>query len=268
MKRIGIIGAGTMGSAIARSLTGGALIYDSQTSQSERLSGVQGITIAASLEALLEESETVILAVKPQTLPSLYPALSRHDKLWISIAAGVPLSRLQSGLQSERVVRLLPNIAAGDKKSVTALAAGPRCREASIAEAKEAAACFGAVIPLEEHLFGAFIGISASAIAFMLDFVHALSMGGVAEGIPYPKALEIAAATMGSTTALITSSGRHPIDLASSVCSAGGTTIEGMEALAEGAFEATVMRAVRASAEKSRNLEAAATDHNTSEDKQ
>lgn len=266
MKRIGIIGCGTMGSAIARSLPDGALVYDSQKNQSERLFGVQGITVASSLAVLLEESETVLLAVKPQVLPSLYPALSRHDKLWISIAAGVSLSRLQAGLQSERVVRLLPNIAAGEKKSVTALSAGALCSEAAVAEATRIASCFGTVIPLEEQLFDAFIGISASAIAFMLDFVHALSMGGVAEGIPYAKALEIVAATMDSTTALIASSGRHPIDLASSVCSAGGTTIEGMEALADGAFEATVMAAVRASAEKNRNLEATALDHNNRED--
>jgi pyrroline-5-carboxylate reductase len=121
---------------------------------------------------------------------------------------------------------------------------------------------------LEEHLFDGFIGISSSAIAFMLDFVHALSMGGVAEGIPYAKALEIVAATMGSTTALLASSACHPIALVSSVCSAGGTTIEGMEALADGAFEATVMAAVRASAEKNRTLEATALEHNNREDKQ
>ncbi len=268
MKRIGIIGCGTMGSAIARSLTDGALVYDSQMSASERLSGVPGITIAASLETLLKESETVLLAVKPQVLPSLYPALCRHDKLWISIAAGVSLSRLHAGLQRERLVRLMPNIAAGEKKSVTALSAGPLCSEASVAEATEIASHFGTVIPLEEHLFDGFIGISSSAIAFMLDFVHALSMGGVAEGIPYAKALEIVAATMGSTTALLASSACHPIALVSSVCSAGGTTIEGMEALADGAFEATVMAAVRASAEKNRTLEATALEHNNREDKQ
>jgi len=266
MKRIAIIGCGTMGSAIARSLEGGALVYDTLPSQSERLAGVAGITIAPSLAALLNESETVLLAVKPQTLPSLYPALSQHDKLWISIAAGVSLSRLQAGLQSSRVVRLLPNIAATEGRSVTALVAGAACPEAETVEATAIAAGFGTVIPLEEHLFDAFIGISASAIAFMLDFVHALSMGGVAEGIGYGKALEIVAATMGSTTALLASSRRHPMDLVSSVCSAGGTTIEGMEALADGAFEATVMSAVRASAEKSRNLEASALDHITSED--
>ena len=266
MKRIGIIGAGTMGSAIARSLGDGVLVYDNQVSQRERLSGTAGIVIVSSLDQLLEESETIVLAVKPQTLPSLYPTLSSHDKLWISIAAGVSLSRLRAGLKSERVVRLLPNIAARERRSVTALAAGPACPAACASEASAIAASFGTVIPLEEHLFDGFIGISASAIAFMLDFVHALAMGGVGEGIPYPQGQQIVSATLASTTAILDSTGRHPMDLVSSVCSAGGTTIEGMAALADGAFEATVMAAVHASADKSRTMEATASDHITSED--
>lgn len=266
MKRIGIIGCGTMGSAIALSLEEGALVYDSDTGQLERVKGKAGIECSSSLTDLLERSETVLLAVKPQSLPALYPTLSSYARNWISIAAGVSLARLSEGLKSEHVVRMLPNIAALQRMSVTALAAHRQCPASMVEQAMAIGRSFGTVVALDEHLFDGFIGISASAIAFMLQFVHALSMGGVAEGIPYPQAKEIVTATLKSTTALLDSSSRHPIDLVSSVCSAGGTTIEGMASLADGAFEATVMDAVRASAQKSRIMEAEASNHNRCEE--
>lgn len=265
MKRIGIIGCGTMGSAIAQSL-GNALVYDSQKSQLDRIGSKEGIEVASSLEDLLERSETVLLAVKPQVLPTLYPTLSHYQRNWISIAAGTSLSRLSEGLKSETIVRLLPNIAAREQKSVTALAAHTKCPPSFASEAASIARSFGTVVELEERLFDGFIGISASAIAFALEFVHALSMGGVGEGIAYPQAQKIVTATLGSTIAILESSSRHPVELVSSVCSAGGTTIEGMAALADGAFDATVMNAVRASAQKSRTMEAEALNHNSSEE--
>lgn len=266
MRRIGIIGCGTMGSAIALSLDGGALVYDSLESQRELIRGKAGIEVAASLTDLLQRSETVLLAVKPQSLPALYPTLSSYERRWISIAAGVSLSRLSRGLKSEAVVRMLPNIAALEQKSVTALVAHQGCSPSFVKEAIMIGERFGAVVELEEHLFDGFIGISSSAIAFMLEFVHALSMGGVAEGIPYPLAKGIVSATLKSTAALLDSSNRHPVELVSSVCSAGGTTIEGVAALADGAFEATVMDAVRASAQKSRTMGAEAIHHTSSEE--
>ncbi len=265
MKRIGIIGSGVMGSAIARSLGDGVMIYDTQAHQLAQFKGESDIVCTSSLDALLQGSETVILAVKPQSLPSLYPALAPHDRLWISIAAGISLTHLSSALKSTKIIRMLPNIAALQKRSVTAVAAHPGCTRPSVEQALTIARSFGDAIELEERLFDGFIGISASAIAYMLHFVNALALGAVAEGIPYPDAQRIITSTMESATALLKASGAHPIELASRVCSAKGTTIEGLQALAEGGFDATVMDAVRRSAEKSRILEAEALHHTNSE---
>ncbi|MFA5447005.1 MAG: pyrroline-5-carboxylate reductase [Sphaerochaeta sp.] len=270
MSQLGIIGCGTMGSAIALSLKCKVLVYDSLAEQLKKLEGQQHITIASSLEELLAQSDTIILAVKPQILPSLYSTLrsAKGEKRWISIAAGISLAQLSEGLQSKEIVRLMPNIAAAKRASVTALAATEKCSSFLIRDANEIASSFGAVFALDEKLFSAFIGISGSAIAYMLQFVHALSMGGVAEGIAYPLAKEIVTQTLVSTTAMLADEKAHPMELASSVCSAGGTTIEGVAALANGAFEATVIDAVRAASEKSRIMEAEALDHRKNEDKE
>jgi pyrroline-5-carboxylate reductase len=269
MSQVGIIGCGTMGSAIAQSLDRKVLVYDSLAEQLTKFEGHKQITVVSSLQDLLLQSDIIILAVKPQILPSLYSTLSAmRDKKWISIAAGITLAQLSEGLKSSDVVRLMPNIAAAKGASVTALASLEGCSPSLVAEATKIASSFGVVFALEEKLFSAFIGISGSAIAYMLEFVHALAMGGVAEGIAYPLAKEIVTQTMGSTVAMLVDGKTHPMQLASSVCSAGGTTIEGVTALANGAFEATVIDAVRAASEKSRIMEAEALDHRKNEDKE
>ncbi|NBK23332.1 MAG: pyrroline-5-carboxylate reductase, partial [Spirochaetia bacterium] len=93
------------------------------------------------------------------------------------------------------------------------------------------------------------------AIAYVFQFFHALAMGGVKEGIPYPQSLAISRDTCLSAAALQKKDHANPVALATMVCSAGGTTIEGMQALAEGSFDATVMAAVSASSAKFRLLE-------------
>lgn len=258
MQKLGIIGCGNMGGAIAQSLPDGAVVYDSDQQKMEVLTRFPGIEAASSLEDLLDRSQRVLLAVKPQILPSLYPILRKHnssEKAWISIAAGVPLAVLAEELGSDQVVRFMPNIAASQKAAVTAYAAHPNCWAENLAYARDIAHSFGQAFHLNESQFSAFIGISGSAIAFILQFCHALSMGGVREGIPYPQALEIVSATMNSTNALLSTSKQHPVALATMVCSAGGTTIEGMQALCEGAFDAVVMQAVKSSCSKSKAME-------------
>ena len=109
------------------------------------------------------------------------------------------------------------------------------------------------VIP--EKLMAAITGLSGSGIAFVFHFVHALALGGVREGFPYPQALEHALDTIDGATALLRSTGDHPIAFESRVCSPAGTTIEGVKALEKGGFTDAVLEAVSASARRAHELE-------------
>ena len=122
-------------------------------------------------------------------------------------------------------------------------------------DAFEIASAFGSAFVLDERLFPAFIGLSGSGIAYVFQFIHALAMGAVEEGIPYQRAVEIAADTMDSAITLVKESGRNPVELASMVCSAGGTTIRGMNTLASGGFDSAVIGAVKSATERSITLE-------------
>lgn len=77
-------------------------------------------------------------------------------------------------------------------------------------------------------------------------------MGAVAAGMPRAQAYEFAAAAVAGSAQLVLETGRHPGDLKDMVCSPGGTTIEGVRALEEGAFRASVMNAISACVEKAK----------------
>ena len=257
--RISIIGSGNMGSAIALALSDSdyeVAVYDKAREKAEETAAQkEGIKVLDSIEEAAG-SDAIILAIKPQVMPSMYIALREIETgLWISIAAGVPLSVLEDHLGTGNVVRFMPNIAAGAKKAVTAIAAGNGVPAEGRELAFEIAGTFGTSYFLPESLFPAFIGISGSGIAFIFEMMHYMALGGVRAGIPYPDALSIVRDTMMSAATIQKSSGRNAIDLETMVTSAAGTTIEGVKKLQDRNLGAAVMAAVDAAVDKSIELE-------------
>lgn len=250
---IGIIGCGTMGGAIATALVkSGKHKVRVCDHHPDRIAETGAES--ASVEDILAASDIVILAVKPQSLPSLigsFPPETQPAEGWISLAAGWNCSRLENVLGSHEVVRYMPNIAARVGASVTAVCPGSRARQELVDDAVSLAGLFGSAFLLDESLLPAFTGISGSGIAYMFQFIHAMAMGGTHAGIPYGRSVAIVCDTLKSAVALQEAEGKNPVELMTGVCSAAGTTIEGMSILAQKGFDAAVMAAVAAAADKS-----------------
>ena len=81
-------------------------------------------------------------------------------------------------------------------------------------------------------------------------FAEALADGQVDIGVPRDKAYLYAAKTMEGAAKLMLESGKIPAELKDSVCSPGGTTIEGVRALEAGAVRSSVIEAVIAAYKK------------------
>lgn len=256
---IAIIGAGNMGGAIASALSENpeyrVAVYDSDRAKAEGLASGKEIRVLNALEDA-KGYHVLLIAVKPQILPSIFSDIANLKAgLYISIAAGITLAELREKLSTDKVVRYMPNIAAKCRKSVTAVALSDALTEYEKEDAMDIAKSFGAAFQLEEKLFSAFIGISGSGIAYVFEMMHQMAMGGVREGIPYPTSLDIVRDTFESAISLQKESGKGAIELETMVCSAGGTTIEGVKALQDGAIGSTLMNAVSAAADKSRKME-------------
>ena len=259
-KKVSVIGTGNMGGAFAEALSKAKdldlCLYDSYGPCARKIAeGKENVRVLDSMEDA-GGSDIVIIAVKPQVLPSIYADLAKlQPGFFISIAAGVTLEKLRKNLGTDKVVRFMPNIAAKVSSAVTAVAFSPALDDGQKALAMEIAQSVGSAFELDENLFAAFIGISGSGIAYMFELMHQMAMGGVKEGIPYQKSLSIVADTMLSAARLQKATGASAADLETMVCSAKGTTIEGVKALADGNFANAVINAVSAAARRSEELE-------------
>lgn len=257
--KLGFIGMGSMGTAIAR----GALehgfvaptdLFFTTRSQSTQHPLTQDFAVShlQSNSQLLQKCQLVVLAVKPKQLPALLSEIRGFldNHLVISVAGGVSVAQLQSALSPEvPVIRAMPNINALVGQSMTAICPAENVTSEQKQTATQLFSSVGEVMELEEPQFGAFTALAGCAPAWTFAYVEALSRAGVAAGLS--KSQASAAATqmlLGSAKMLASaqSQNTHPGTLIDQVCSPGGSTIAGLLAGEEAGFSASVVRMVQA----------------------
>lgn len=256
--KLGFIGMGSMGSAIATGVLKAEFVSPSDLFFTDTAPGDKplttefGATRCQNNAQLLSTVDTVVLAVKPKHLPGVLAEIKPvlGDTLVVSIAGGVPLSVLEAGLAPDaRVVRVMPNINALVGASMSAVCGGTSATTEDRQFALDLFNAVGQAIELEESLFGAFTALAGCAPAWTYTYVEALAKAGVAAG------LTKADATLAATQMLLGSArmlaagiekGQHPGQLVDAVCSPGGSTIAGLLAGEDVGFSAAVVRMVQA----------------------
>jgi pyrroline-5-carboxylate reductase len=262
---IGFLGAGKMATALAKGVTSAGLVAPSQIRASDPVFGARtsfaketrGKTTASNI-AVVQFANVLILAVKPayvaELLEEIRPALTPKH-LIISIAAGVPIAKLENGLGAgARIIRVMPNTPALVSASATAYALGKSATAADAALAQRLFAAVGLVFQVKESLLDAVTGLSGSGPAYIYLIIEALSDGGVASGLPRDIATKLAAQTVYGSAKMVLETGQHPGALKDMVTSPGGTTIEGLHEMEKGKVRGVLINAVRAATEKSRKL--------------
>lgn len=223
------------------------------------LAGRYGVrTSSDNLEAA-RQSEVVIYAVKPQLMAEVLKETSDAldlNKVVISIAAGVPLRAIESLLQKElRLIRVMPNIAASVKESATAFSAGKHARKEDIELARTIFNSVGKSVYLREnYLMDAITGLSGSGPAYIFIIVDALADAGVKMGLARKDAQYLAAQTVLGAAKMLMETGEHPGQLKDRVTSPGGTAIAGIHTLEKGGLRTTLINAVEAATQRSKEL--------------
>ena len=259
MAVIAFIGCGNMGGALARAaakspLTERLLLANRTQEKAARLAEELGAEVCSNADAA-REAGVLFLAVKPQGLEAMVAGIrgelsARKRVLIVSMVAGWTLEELTALLGAHPVVRIMPNIPVAVGGGVTMLCASDAVTEQEKELVKELLAASGMVSELSEPLMEAASGVTGCGPAFAAMFVDALADGAVACGLPRKEAIAYAAQMMKGTAELLLYSGEHPDALRDRVCSPGGSTIQGVRKLEEGAFRAAVMNAVIATWEK------------------
>jgi pyrroline-5-carboxylate reductase len=264
-KSVGIIGGGNMGEALIAGVIQSGLLtpreilfHEPRPERAKYLQEKFEVTPVGSNSQLPRRASTLILAVKPQSVPEVLPDIApllKPHHLLISICAGVPLSYLQSFFpRPVRMVRAMPNTPALIQKGATALAPSPEARPGDISTAEGIFQAVGITVLVKESQMDAVTGLSGSGPAWVFAVIEALAAGGVKEGLSQDFALNLTTQTVLGAAHLIQATGKHPATLRDQVCTPGGTTMAGLYAMEEGGLRLALMNAVIAATKRSKEL--------------
>ena len=259
--KIGFLGAGNMGGAIAKAVCAAGyaadvILCDKDESKTAALAAELGCESGAI--ASLTACDTVFLGVKPQYLreatAQLCTVLANRRPLLISMAAGVSLETLCALAPGYPIIRIMPNTPVGIGKGMVLYTPGNGVTKDQTDRFLDIMKRAGVLTLLPEDKIDAASAVSGCGPAFVALFIEALADGAVAAGLPRGTAITLASQTLLGTAALVMESGKHPGTLKDEVCSPGGSTIAGVQALENGAFRATVIDAVLAAFERTKEL--------------
>lgn len=234
--KVGIIGCGSMGGAMARIISKHhtVILHDHKKSNAELLASEIGAAIQMDLTSLAEETDALILAIKPKDIgvisETIGPLLKKEQFL-ISILAGASLATLQKHFPSTQVFRVMPNLPLLCGQGMLGIAEEPSITPETKAKVEGILKGLGAISWLQEKLMNAFTALTSSNPAFIYLIIEAMTDAGVSLGFKSARSLEYVLQTIEGSVALLRHTGLSPDELKRRICSPGGATIAGLEKL-------------------------------------
>ncbi len=260
---VAILGVGAMGEAAARGLLAAGWSpreLSAAVRRETRLHDIEtrlGIDCHLDARAAVAGRSVVLVAVKPRDVTGLLDRLEGNvspDQVVVSMAAGVPISVYESALEGVPVIRAMPNTPSLVREGVTAIAAGTHVNDDYLARTRRVLEAMGAVEVMDESLLDAVTAVSGSGPAYIFLLAEALTEAALREGLPRDIAEALVHQTVRGAGHLLTETDARPAELRAQVTSPGGTTAAAMHVLEERGFRALVEDAVRAAAQRSREL--------------
>ncbi len=264
--KLGFLGAGNMGSAIARRCAdntdiGSAdiFIFDVDKQKSESVSKGTGIGICSDEKELINKCDVVVLAVKPQIMPDLIASVKDTIKssapLIVSIAAGKTTRSIEDMIgSSPKVGRIFPNLNAAVGQAISAYCVGRFADKDDKSIIAKIARSIGVAIDYPEDMFPVFGVLGGCAPAYTFMFIKSLADAAAAAGMDTHTAMTAAIQTVYGSAAYIGACGLDADELINRVCSKGGTTIEGVNSLRRDDLPTIVKKAFDASLARDHEL--------------
>lgn len=272
-KKIGIIGFGNMGQAIAAQLKNDyrIFVFDKDKNKTE---GLGSISTAAGNVELAKETDALILAVKPQDFDAVLDELKNEvkDKLIISIAAGITTGYIEKILGIVRIIRAMPNMPAMVGEGITCLSKGKFASIADLDFTENLFDYLGETLRIEEEMMNAATAVSGSGPGFCFELMRAknTTQGNMEEagrfikedfaplfakaatniGFLQADAEFLALRTANGCIALLRKTKFSLSELINQIASKGGTTEAGLEVLRKGGSLEEAVKAARKRAEE------------------
>ena len=259
--KIGFIGGGNMAGAIVNGVLSSGLCEKQEIAvcdkSKEALLKYDGVhTSEENLDAL--SCEVVVLAVKPNILPSVLEEIKTHktDAVFVSIAAGVKLSAMKEILGNDaKIVRVMPNTPALVGEGMTVLATpDDSVTEEDFKKVQTIFDSVGKTEVLKEEMINTVTGISGSSPAYVYMMIEAMADAGVRDGLSRDSAYKLASQAVLGSAKMVLETGINPAALKDMVCSPNGTTIEAVAELEKRGFRASIMEAIKKCNDKANKM--------------
>lgn len=263
--KLGFIGAGNMGAALLKGITGSGFvepqdisIYDVDHEKSAALEKETGIRVLTGNKEVVEASDIIFLAVKPaqirQVLEECRGSFGKI-KILVSIAVGVSRKTIKDIIGEDvKVVRTMPNIPVTVGEGMTLISFDADLSREEKEAVKKLFECSGKAEELDERLMSEVTALTGSSPAYVFVFIEAMADAAVKSGIPRNLAYKLAAQAVLGSAKMVLESGVHPGELKDQVCSPAGTTIEAINALEKNGFRYAVMDAMNECTKKAREI--------------
>ena len=226
--------------------------------EAERQTGIT--TLLDPVEGI-RGRDVIVIAVKPKDVPYLLEQLEgalAPDQVIVSLAAGVPIAVFEAAFPETAVIRSMPNTPAAVDEAMTAYCGGTKADEPALAKAAAVLAAVGETINLSEDLLDAVTAVSGTGPAYIFLLAESMTEAAIREGLPHHAAERLVHQTLRGAGILLSESEKTAFRLRGEVTSPGGTTAAAMHVLEDGGFRALMEDAIRAAAQRSRELGASA----------
>lgn len=246
-------------------------IHDISSARVDMLHQTYGVIPVCDNRSVFQDSDIVILAVKPQQLPDIVSSVAKsidlaaleQRKVVISIAAGIRIRKLEEILyaalhESARrnlpIIRVMPNTPALVLAGMSAMSGNRYADHVDLALARSLLSSMGAVVEVQEEAMDAVTALSGSGPAYVFYFVEALIEAGIALGFDPETAVKLTERTFEGALRLLQEKGEPPAELRRKVTSPGGTTEAALNVLRNNDVKQIIVQAVFAAAERSKEL--------------
>jgi len=265
--RLAFIGGGNMASAILGGLIREGMapsqvtVIEPFAETAAKLKAAWGVEVHASASAeassSLSKADLVVWAVKPQVFKEAALPVAEFTKeaLHLSVAAGIRSDSIARWLQTDRVVRSMPNTPALVGQGITGLFARPGVSAQDRSLIEQVLKSTGEFLWVQQEAdLDTVTALSGSGPAYVFYFLEAMTEAGVKMGLPEAQAYHLAKATFGGATHLARQSTESPEVLRQRVTSKGGTTYAALTSMADDHVKEAFVKAMLAAQKRAGEL--------------
>ena len=247
--KMGIIGLGNMGAAMAHGLLDNNIetfLYDRSEEKRDAFKEIEAARVVDSEVDVVKGADAIILAVKPYVYESVIERIKDEvkDQIIISITSAFDLEKLEKSLPNKKLMMALPNTPAKILNSMTGICPGKNISEEEVKEIRKILSNFGETEIVEEKNIKIYEAVSGCMPAYVYMYIEAAADAAVSYGMQRDMAYRVISQAVAGSAKMVRESGIHPGELKDQVTTPAGTTIKGVKSLEKDGFRSAIINAV------------------------